>query len=141
MSQPQPCLRPDLSHRCDLHHSSWQRQILNPRKEAGNRTCVLMDASQIHFRCAVMGSPQFPFRWLAALVSGIALHRTSVVKRKNRKRPKFIFTASWGQVPHKEPSLLDPRGSCGCSPASLGTGVCPLRDGWWRGWELRCTCS
>ena len=24
----------DLSHVCDLHHSSWQRQILNPLSEA-----------------------------------------------------------------------------------------------------------
>ena len=32
---------PDPSHVCDLHHSSWQRQILNPLSEAGDRTCVL----------------------------------------------------------------------------------------------------
>ena len=34
---------------CDLHHSSWQRQILNPLSEAWDRACVLMDASQIRF--------------------------------------------------------------------------------------------
>ena len=27
---------------CDLHHSSWQRQILNPLSEARDRTQVLM---------------------------------------------------------------------------------------------------
>ena len=27
---------PDLSHVCDLHHSSWQHQILNPLSEAGD---------------------------------------------------------------------------------------------------------
>ena len=33
----------DLSHVCDLHHSSPQRQILNPRSKARDGTCVLMD--------------------------------------------------------------------------------------------------
>ena len=28
----------------DLHHSSWQRQILNPLSEVRDGTCVLMDA-------------------------------------------------------------------------------------------------
>ena len=30
----------------NLHHSSWQCWILNPRGKARDRTCVLMDASQ-----------------------------------------------------------------------------------------------
>ena len=33
----------DLSHVCDLHHSSRQHQILNPLSEAKDQTCVLMD--------------------------------------------------------------------------------------------------
>ena len=37
----------DPSHVCDLHHSSQQRQILNPLSEAGDRTCVVMDASWV----------------------------------------------------------------------------------------------
>ena len=37
----------DPSRICDLHCSSWQCQILNPLSEARDRTCVLMDASQI----------------------------------------------------------------------------------------------
>ena len=32
------------SHICELHHSSWQRQTLNPQSKARDRTCVLMDA-------------------------------------------------------------------------------------------------
>ena len=40
---------PDPSCLCALHHSSWQRQILNPVSEARDRTCVLMDGSQICF--------------------------------------------------------------------------------------------
>ena len=47
----------DLSHVCDLYHSSQQRQILNPPKEARHRTCNLMVACQICFRCATMGTP------------------------------------------------------------------------------------
>ena len=38
---------PDLSHICNLHHSSQQRRILNPLSEARDRTCILMDTSQI----------------------------------------------------------------------------------------------
>ena len=41
----------------DLHHSSQQRQILNPLSEARDRTSVLMDTSQICFRRAMMGTP------------------------------------------------------------------------------------
>ena len=37
----------DLSHVCDLPHSSWQHQILNPRSEARDRTHVLMDTGQV----------------------------------------------------------------------------------------------
>ena len=36
---------PDLSCVCDLHHSSWQYQILNPLSKARDQTGVLMDAS------------------------------------------------------------------------------------------------
>ena len=37
----------DPSHICNLHHSSWQSQILNPLSEARDRTRILMDTSQI----------------------------------------------------------------------------------------------
>ena len=36
-----------LSCVCDLHHSSWQRWILNPLSEAGDRTRNLMVPSRI----------------------------------------------------------------------------------------------
>ena len=38
---------PEPSCVCDLHHSSGQHQILNPLNQAGDRTCVLMDTSQV----------------------------------------------------------------------------------------------
>ena len=49
---------PDRSHVCDLHHSSQQRQILNPLREARDLTCYLMVPSQICFRYATTGTPK-----------------------------------------------------------------------------------
>ena len=46
---------------CNLHQSSWQCWIPNPLSEARDQTCVLMDASQIHFCCSTMGAPLFYF--------------------------------------------------------------------------------
>ena len=37
----------DLSHICDLHHSSWQHWILNPLSEARDRTGILMVTRQV----------------------------------------------------------------------------------------------
>ena len=37
----------DLSHVCNLHQSSWQGQILNPRSKARDRIPVLMDTSWV----------------------------------------------------------------------------------------------
>ena len=38
----------DLSHVCDLHHSSWLSWIPDPLSEARDRTRVLMDAGGVH---------------------------------------------------------------------------------------------
>ena len=43
----------DLSHVCDLHHSSRQHWILNPLSKAKNQTQVLVDTSQIRFVTAL----------------------------------------------------------------------------------------
>ena len=48
---------PDPSHIYNLHHSSRQRQILNPLSEARDRTCNLMVPSQIRFCCTMTGTP------------------------------------------------------------------------------------
>ena len=48
---------PDPSHIYYLHHSSQQCWILNPLKEARDWTCLLMNAGQIRFRWAMMGTP------------------------------------------------------------------------------------
>ena len=39
----------DLSRVCDLHHSSQQRQILNPLSKARGQTLILMDTGQDHY--------------------------------------------------------------------------------------------
>ena len=38
---------PDLSHICNLCHSLWPHQILNPPSEVRDRTCILMDTSPV----------------------------------------------------------------------------------------------
>ena len=57
--EPQPQATWNLSRVCDLHHSSWQRWILDPLSEAGDRTYILMDTSQIYFHCTITGTPWF----------------------------------------------------------------------------------
>ena len=49
----------DPSHVSDLHHSSLQHWILNPLREARDRTSILIDTSQIHFHWAATGTPLF----------------------------------------------------------------------------------
>ena len=39
----------DLTPICDLYHSSQQCWILNPLSELRDRTCILMDTSQLHY--------------------------------------------------------------------------------------------
>ena len=50
---------PDPRRICDLHHSSRQHQILNPLREAKDRTCNLMVPSRIRFHCACGNSRTF----------------------------------------------------------------------------------
>ena len=53
----------DLSHVCRLHHSSWQRRILNPMSEARDWTPNIMVPSLIRFHCTTMGNPGLWFLW------------------------------------------------------------------------------
>ena len=48
----------DPNHICDLHHSSPQRWILNPLREARDRTRIFMDTSQILSPWAMTGTPR-----------------------------------------------------------------------------------
>ena len=48
----------NLSHVCDLYHSSQQCRLLNTLKKVSDQTHILMDTSPIHFLCTVMGTPE-----------------------------------------------------------------------------------
>ena len=49
---------PDLSHVCDLHHSSQPHQTLNPLSGARDQILALTDTSQVHYHRATMGTPR-----------------------------------------------------------------------------------
>jgi len=52
---------PDQRFVCDLHHSSWQRWILNPLSEAREGKCVPMDTSWIPNPMSHNGNSKRPF--------------------------------------------------------------------------------
>ena len=76
MAVPRPGVKPELqlpacatatatqdpSCVCDLYHSTWQHQILNPLSEARDWTCILMDTSWVCYICATTGTPEL-FLW------------------------------------------------------------------------------
>ena len=43
---------------CDLHHCSWQCQILNPLSKARDQTQVPVDTRHVHYCWTMMGTPQ-----------------------------------------------------------------------------------
>ena len=45
---------------CDLRHSSWQCQILNPLSEARDQTRILMDTSWFLNPLSHNGNPEVP---------------------------------------------------------------------------------
>ena len=48
---------PDPGCIYDLHHSSWQCQILNPPIKVRDQTHILMDTSGVRYHWATMGTP------------------------------------------------------------------------------------
>ena len=54
----------DLSHICDIHHSSWQSWIHNPLSEARDGTPNLMVPSRICFRCTTIRTPRSIYLWI-----------------------------------------------------------------------------
>ena len=59
----------DPSHVCDLHHTSWNHQILNPLSEDRGWTCILMDASWAHYHWATTGIPTLDFFIAAGILN------------------------------------------------------------------------
>ena len=52
---------PDLSHLCDLHHSSQQHRLLNPLSGARGGTHNFMDTGQVLYHWATIGTPKYWF--------------------------------------------------------------------------------
>ena len=52
---------PDQSCICDLHHSSRQRQILNPLSETEDQIHILLDTSPVHYCYAIMGTSHYEY--------------------------------------------------------------------------------
>ena len=75
---------PDSSHFCDLHYSTQQRRVLYPLSEASDRTCVLMDPSQIHFPWAMTGTPKLSFCCYTTFILSLhlVLRKYSICTRK-----------------------------------------------------------
>ena len=57
----------DPSHICDAHHSSQQRQILNPLSKTRDWTLILVDTSRVHYCWTTMGTLLAPFQILIAV--------------------------------------------------------------------------
>ena len=65
----------DPSHACDLHCSSRQCQILNQLSKTQDRTCILLDASWIHFHCATNRKPCNRFSVNSSFVQSTSMPR------------------------------------------------------------------
>ena len=86
--------RPDLSHVCELHNSSQQHQILNPLSKARDLTCVLMDAGQIRFHWASVGTPNLHI-FLEHPKNGPALILGCGDRAMNKTYSLMMFTFWW----------------------------------------------
>ena len=87
----------DPSRICDLHHSSWQRRILNPLSEARDGTRNLTVPSRIHFHCAKTGTPRRTFK-ASYILLNLFLSYT------NRKF--YLSLAPWGESTQPSPTPL-----------------------------------
>ena len=53
---------------CDLCHSLWQRQILNPLSEARHWICIYMQTSGVHYCWATTGTPKPHFKIITIII-------------------------------------------------------------------------
>ena len=67
---PQPMATWDPGHIGTLQHRTRQHQILNPLREAGDQTLILIDTSRICFCWATRGMPHFTLFCLVFLFFG-----------------------------------------------------------------------
>ena len=69
----------NLSHICDLHHSSRQHQILNLLNKAMDQSNILTDISQILFCCTTMGTPFIQFILKNTVFAAIKSWTTKII--------------------------------------------------------------
>ena len=84
---------PDPSCVCDLHHSSQQRQILNPLGRARDRTRNLMVPRRICFRCTTTGTPGTP----VFLMRQLGLRDMRSLFQKSPNPPTHVKAKVWTQ--------------------------------------------
>ena len=125
----------DLSHICDLHHSSGQPWIFNPLSGAGDQTRVLMDASRALnpiSRDRNSHSSSLPPPRLWEVRRGL---RAGVMSHSTGRRPAgrwATFGIHWlaegvggeAQTSSLAPTQLPPPSPAGQTPASWGTAHC-----------------
>ena len=86
----------DLSHICDLHHSSQQSWILNPLSKARDQTRNLMVPSQVCFHCTTRGTPPFFFR--SDKLNNIWLPEGNPMLCKYTPMRTFFLTTVWSRL-------------------------------------------
>ena len=90
----------DPSCVCNLQHSSWQGQILNPLGEAKDRTHNLMVPSRIYFRCATTGTPGCTvFAWLLLPVFASPPFPDQQLAEPASWNSEKVMEAEWGPLP------------------------------------------
>ena len=89
----------DLSHLCDLYHSLQQHWILNSLSKARDQTCDLMDASQIRFHSAMMGTPGEWFINLGLRKCFCMCHKTTTATTTNLKEVSDSWIKKKSGVP------------------------------------------
>ena len=108
----------DLSHTCNLHHSSWQCWILNPLSKARDQTRILMDTSWVLNPLSYnRNSLCWLFIWKTSLPEVFCLHligqkypmRPLLAARKPRK-PTFL---SWAHADHLDSVISKDKGGTG----------------------------
>ena len=80
---------PDLSHVCNLYHSSWECWIPHPLSQARDWTRILMDTSWVQHHWATMGTPQinrFLAQGCSSMASVLILYSYHLLAQKLKKK-------------------------------------------------------
>ena len=91
---------PDPSPICDLHHSSWQHQILNPLSETRDWTHNLMVPSWIRFSCTMIRTPCSPYCHLLLNSPAWVLYVVEEVSQEDKGGNTGPLEAEPLEIPH-----------------------------------------